>query len=85
VEGTWKLGSRELTLEQRFQMISGELKSGARVEPIKEGVLKGDQISFIAGGTHYTGRVDGNRMQGKLTSGKKSTGWSAQRVGYALK
>jgi len=85
VEGTWKLGSRELTLEQRFQMISGELKSGARVEPIKEGVLKGDQISFIAGETHYTGRVDGNRMQGKLTSGKKSTGWSAQRVGYALK
>lgn len=77
VGGTWKLPNGELTLKQTFQMISGTLKSGNVIAPIK-GKLNGDQITFSAGEGHYTGRVNGNSMAGTLKSGGK---WSATRSG----
>jgi SAM-dependent methyltransferase len=74
--GTWKLPNGELTLKQTFQMISGTLKSGNVVAPVS-GKLDGDQITFSAGEAHYTGRVNGNSMEGTLKSGGN---WSAQRT-----
>jgi SAM-dependent methyltransferase len=62
VAGTWKLPQGELTIKQNFQMISGTLKQGNVASPIS-GKLTGDQISFSAAGTQYTGRVNGNSMQ----------------------
>jgi SAM-dependent methyltransferase len=73
VEGTWQLPQGELTLKQSFQMLSGSLKSGNDVTPITNGKMNGDQISFSAGGTAYTGRVSGNSIEG--------TGWKATRAG----
>ena len=73
VEGTWQLPQGELTLKQSFQMLSGSLKSGNNVTPITNGKMNGDQISFSAGGTAYTGRVSGNSIEG--------TGWKATRAG----
>jgi hypothetical protein len=64
VEGTWKLPQGELALKQTYQMISGALKSGANNTPITNGKLTGDQISFTAGGTQYTGHVNGNTIDG---------------------
>jgi Methyltransferase domain len=64
VKGTWKLPQGELTLDQNYQMISGTLKSGANSTPITNGKLTGDQISFTAGGTQYTGHVIGNTIDG---------------------
>jgi len=64
VKGTWKLPQGELTLDQNYQMISGTLKSGANSTPITNGKLTGDQISFTAGGTQYTGHVNGNTIDG---------------------
>ena len=61
VGGTWKLPQGELSIKQTFQMISGTLKNGTVVTPIN-GKLNGDQISFSAGGTQYTGRVNGSSM-----------------------
>jgi hypothetical protein len=75
VEGTWKLPQGELTLKQTFQMISGTLKSGSNTTPVT-GKLNGDQISFNAGGTQYTGHVSGNSIEG--TGSNK---WSATRAG----
>src|SRR5688500_14445685 len=77
VNGTWKLPNGELTLKQTFQMISGTLKSGNVVAPVN-GKLNGEQITFTAGEGQYTGRVNGNSMEGSLKSGGK---WSATRVG----
>ena len=62
-EGTWNLPQGELTIQQTFQMISGTLKNGNVVAPVN-GKLNGEQISFTAGGTQYTGRVNGNSMEG---------------------
>jgi hypothetical protein len=61
VEGTWDLGQRgTLTLYQSFQMLSGSLGS----TQVSEGRLRGDEISFTAGGTTYTGKVEGNTIRG---------------------
>ncbi len=76
VNGTWKLPEGELTLKQTFQMISGTLKSGNGVMQVA-GKLNGDEISFTAGEAQYTGRVNGNSIEGSLKSGGK---WSATRT-----
>jgi len=81
VEGTWRLPQGDLSLKQRFQSVSGTLKSGATAVPIKNGRLHGDQITFTAANAHYTGRVNGTVLQGTFKSGKKSAAWSATRVG----
>ena len=62
VNGTWKLPQGELAIKQTFQMITGTLKNGNVTAPIS-GKLNGDQISFTAGGTQYTGRVNDNAME----------------------
>ena len=77
VDGTWKLSNGELTLKQTFQMINGTLKSGNVVTPVN-GKLNGEQITFTAGEGQYSGRIDGNSMEGSLKSGGK---WSATRAG----
>jgi Methyltransferase domain len=78
VEGTWQMPQGELALKQTFQMVSGTLKSGNASTPITNGKLSGDQISFTAGGNQYTGRVNGNVMEGKAGSGGS---WKAIRAG----
>jgi hypothetical protein len=79
VGGTWKLPQGELNLKQTFQMLSGTLKSGKVSTPIS-GKVNGDQISFTAGKTQYTGRVNSNSIEGTAKGGTGSR-WSATRVG----
>ena len=77
-QGTWTLPQGELTLTQTFQKISGTLKSSTASTPIANGRLRGDEITFVAGGSTYTGRVNGNAMQGTIT-GSGAGKWSASR------
>jgi len=79
VGGTWELPQGELNLKQTFQMISGTLRNGNVATPIS-GKLNGDQISFTAGGAQYTGRVNGNAIDGTVKGGNNGT-WSATRAG----
>jgi hypothetical protein len=78
VDGTWKLPQGEVTLKQTFQMLTGTLKNGANTAQITNGRLHGDQISFTAGGAQYSGRVNGNTMEGSVSSGGS---WKATRAG----
>jgi hypothetical protein len=64
VEGTWQMGQSELTLQQKYQGITGTLKTGNVIAPIVDGKLNADRITFTAGGTQYTGVVKGNAMEG---------------------
>jgi hypothetical protein len=74
VDGAWQTPQGALVLKQQFQMLSGTFGAA----PLSNGRLRGDAIEFDAGGTHYTGRVVGNVMQGTSTGG--STGaWRATR------
>ena len=78
VEGAWQLAQGELTLKQNFQMVAGTLKSGGNTMTIANGRLRGDQISFSAGNAEYTGRVNGNTIEGTV-KGSSSGSWSATR------
>ncbi len=79
VGGTWKLPQGELNLKQTFQMISGTLRNGNVTTPIS-GKLNGDQISFTAGTAQYSGRVNGNAIEGTVKGGSDGK-WSATRAG----
>jgi hypothetical protein len=63
-------------------MVSGTLKSEAgATTAITNGKLRGSQISFSTGTAHYTGRVNGNTIDGTVKSGKSQTNWKATRGG----
>jgi precorrin-6B methylase 2 len=74
VEGTWQLPQGALTLKQQYQMVSGTLGGTA----ISDGKLRGEEITFTAGGAKYTGRVNGNTMSGTVSGGSGGT-WSATK------
>ena len=76
VGGTWRLGQGDLTLTQNFQMLSGTLGG----TPIVNGRLRGDQVTFEAGGARYTGRVTGETIEGTSTSGANTSKFSASRT-----
>jgi SAM-dependent methyltransferase len=84
VEGTWKLSEGELTFTQRFQTFSGTFKSGSNTVAVKNGRLSGDLISFSIGDANYTGRVDGDTMEGIYESGGMTTRWKTTKAGTGL-
>jgi len=61
VAGRHKLPNGEVTLKQEFQTLSGTLTVEGRTVPI-EGKVRGDQVSFKAGGKDYTGRFAGGKL-----------------------
>src|SRR5688500_1097685 len=63
VEGTWQMPEGELKLTQKFQMVSVTLGPTA----IAEGRLRGDELTFSAGGVRYSGRVNGRTIRGTIT------------------
>ena len=72
VDGVWNTPQGALTLSQKFQFVTGTLGS----QPISNGKLTGADITFTAGGTTYSGRVEGTSMKGTTATG---TAWSASR------
>ena len=72
VGGTWQMGKNDLTLTQNFQMLTGNVNAA----PISNAKMRGTEITFTAGGKLYTGRVNGNRMEGVASDGSK---WQATR------
>ncbi len=77
--GTWKSAQGELTLTQTFQMVTGALKSSTGSAQITNGKLRGEQITFTAGGAEYSGKVNGSTIQGTVKSGGSSTAWNATK------
>jgi hypothetical protein len=74
VNGTWKTSGGNLTFNQTFQMVSGTLGT----QPITDGKLTGDQITFKVGNATYTGRVSGNSITGTIAGGPGGS-WTATR------
>jgi hypothetical protein len=77
VDGSWKTPQGELVLKQTFQMLNGTLRNGNVTAPISNAKMTGDQITFTAAGTEYTGRVNGNSIEGTAGGNK----WNATRSG----
>jgi hypothetical protein len=69
VAGTWRLPQGELQLTQEFQNVTGTLRPGGAAQPVVNGKLQGELITFVAGGTEYSGRVTGDTMELKANTG----------------
>ena len=78
VEGTWHVGSGELTLKQDYQMISGALASGSSSTKIAGGRLRGSEIRFAAGDAQSLATLTVARLRGP------STPMDAPRTGERL-
>jgi SAM-dependent methyltransferase len=76
VGGIWSTPKGDLTLTQKFQMVSGTLGK----EPIENGRLRGEEISFTVGTTTYTGRVEGNRMRVSTALDGQAIEWTAMAL-----
>ena len=79
VGGTWHSAQGELTLKQEYQMVNGTLKSRAGTVGVTNGKLRGETLTFTAGGSTYTGKVNGSNIDGVISSGGNSTKWTASR------
>ena len=80
IEGTWKMPGGEFALKQKYQMLSGTMKFGKESAVIKAGKVTGQQIALSVGNTTYTGRVNGNSIEGVRKSATGETKWSATRA-----
>jgi len=80
VGGTWRLATGELSLTQEFQMLNGSIILNGKSTPISNAKMNGDQITFNAGTTVYTGRVKGSVMDGTAKANGTSSTWSATRA-----
>ena len=68
--------SGTLSLKQQFQTFTGMVKAGDTSTPVTGGRLTGDELTFTVVGTAYTGKVNGDRIEGKTRSGAV---WKAKR------
>jgi SAM-dependent methyltransferase len=77
--GAWQLPQGMLTLEQQAVSLTGSL--GAT--PIADGKVLADQITFTAGDARYTGRVNGDTIEGTVVAAGNETPWRATRARVA--
>jgi hypothetical protein len=71
VEGTWSMPQGDLKLTQQFQVVSGTMGT----QPIAEGRLRGDELTYKVGSVRYKGTVNGRTIVGNGPSGN----WTATR------
>ena len=62
VAGIYKVPQGELTLKQSFQELSGTLHTGGQTYAL-QGKVRGEEISFTAGGRRYAGRYNGKTVE----------------------
>jgi SAM-dependent methyltransferase len=77
--GTWKMANGSMTLTQKFQMIQGSITTDDGTHAIASTALKGADISFIAGGLAYTGKINGNQIDGTVMTPSGAVPWKATR------
>jgi len=62
VAGTHKLPDGEVALKQEFQMLSGTVTTNGKTYAL-EGSVRGEDVSFRAGGREYRGRMNGKSLE----------------------
>jgi SAM-dependent methyltransferase len=62
VAGSYKTPQGEVTLKQQFQMLSGTLSTEGKTYAL-QGKVRGENISFTAGGKSYSGKLNGKTLE----------------------
>lgn len=93
VNGTWKVEvaegsprSFETTFIQQYQNVGGSAKAGGKSAQFSNGKLRGETINFSitdASNTRrdFTGRVNGNKIEGTVKTGAAESKFTATKVG----
>jgi precorrin-6B methylase 2 len=79
IEGIWELGQDQLIISQEFQMIHGKLTSDNKNLTLRNGRLRGNEVTFMIDDVLYTGYVSGNKMEGTVREGDSENKWIAIR------
>ena len=79
VHGEWILSNGRLNLTQEYQTVQGTLTLNGTENTVAKGRMNGEEISFVAGGQTYTGKVNGSRMEGTVTTPNGTQPWSATK------
>ena len=79
VAGTWTLPNGTLTLTQEYQAVQGTITIGGQAQTVVMGRLKGEELTFSAGGLTYKGIARGNTITGSVTTPKGDLPWTASR------
>ncbi len=84
VDGRWQFVNGaalgDITFRQQFQNVAGSINAGGIATLVSGGKLRGDHLSFSAGGAQYSGTVSGNTITGTALAGGASRAWSATRM-----
>ena len=62
VAGSYKTRAGDLTLKQEFQMLHGTLTANGRTVPVQRGRVRGDEVTFSAGGKDYSGKFSNGKL-----------------------
>jgi hypothetical protein len=80
VHGTWTWPGGRLQLTQEYQTVQGTATiSGEAPLTVTRGRMNGEELTFIAGGQTYQGKVKGNRIEGTITTSSGPVAWTAVR------
>ncbi len=62
VAGIYKVPQGDLVLKQEFQMLTGTLTAAGKTSAL-EGRVRGEEVSFRAGGRQYRGKMNGKSLE----------------------
>ena len=62
VAGSYDIPQGKLVLKQQFQMLSGTLRTEGKTYAL-QGRVRGEEVSFSAGGLSFQGRMNGKRLE----------------------
>lgn len=79
IAGSWTMANGSMTLTQVYQAVQGTLTIAGQSQTVVMGRLKGEEITFSAGGVNYKGIAKGNTITGTVTTPKGDLPWSASR------
>jgi Methyltransferase domain len=80
VGGKWQLPQGDLTIKQIYQTFSGTMAGRSGTVRVA-GRLRGDEIFFAGGKTRFTGRVNGDVIEGFAREAGKDSEFRARRTG----
>ena len=79
IAGTWTMPNGSMTLTQEYQSVQGTITIGGQAQTVVMGRLKGEELTFVAGGLTYKGIARGNTITGSVTTPKGDVPWTATR------
>ena len=79
IGGTWTMANGSMTLTQEYQAVQGTITIGGQAQTVVMGRLKGEELTFSAGGLTYKGIAKGNTLTGSVTTPKGELPWTAIR------